>query len=125
MTVSPQPVWSAPADADYSAITTPRFMIVKSDGDLQLVGTAGIQADGVMPAGAGVASGSQTRIEWGGIQKIEAGTGGLAVGDKVASDNAGKGVATGADKYHMGKVTKAAAAGEIAQFIWNPGYTKA
>lgn len=118
---TPEPIFSLPAAADYSA-TKPRFVTPNSSGQFALTG-AGAQATGVMSNAP--KAGDQARCEWGGTMKIEAGTGGLALGDKVASDANGKGVATGADKYHMGIVVVPAAAGAVAQFIWSPGYTKA
>ena len=119
---TPENVWSAPAAADYSA-TLYRFVRLISTGKFQQIGTAGLQADGVM--GNSPEADEQARVNWGGVQKIEAGTGGIALGDLVASDNAGKGVVTGADKYHMGRCVKAAAAGEVGEILWSPGYTKA
>lgn len=116
---SPEPIYSAPADADYSA-TIARFVTIKNDGDIVLAG-AGAQADGVMYNAP--KQGEQARLEAIGTHRIEAGAGGLAVGDKVYSDASGKGVAgvATAGAYYMGKVTKAAAAGAIAQFFWSPG----
>lgn len=116
---SPEPIFSAPAAADYSA-TVARFVEFNSSGQLVLCGIHN-RALGVMynaPAAA-----EQARCEAVGTHRIEAGTGGLALGDKVYSDAAGKGVAgdAGAGAAYMGTCTVAAAAGNIAQFFWAPG----
>lgn len=116
---SPENIYSAPADADYSA-TVARFVTQKSDGDLVLAGASAL-AIGVMYNAP--AAGAQARADWGGVQRIECGAGGLAVGDKVYSDANGKGVAgvATAGAFFMGVCTQAGAAGEVAQFVWSPG----
>jgi hypothetical protein len=116
---TPENVWSAPATADYSA-TLYRFVTLASTGKFTLTGTSA-QADGVM--GNAPVADAQARVNWGGVQKIEAGTGGLALGDKVYSDTNGKGVAGVATvgAYYMGRCVKAAAAGEVAEMLWSPG----
>jgi hypothetical protein len=115
---SPEEIYSAPAAADYSA-TIARFVTVNSSGLAVLAGTSA-HALGVMynaPIAAELA-----RIDAGGTHRIEAGSGGLALGDKVYSDSTGKGVAgiATAGAWFAGVVTLAAAAGAVAQFFWGP-----
>lgn len=115
---SPEPIYSDAATADYSA-TTARFVVIASGG-ITLCGASAL-ADGLMYNAP--ASGDQARVEAIGTHRVEAGAGGLAKGDKVYSDATGKGI-TGvatAGAFYMGKCTKAAAAGEVAQLFWGPG----
>lgn len=118
----PECFTSLPAAADFSAIPLPRFVTANGAGKFALCG-AGAAAEGVMDNQP--KADEPARAEWSGTQKVEAGAGGLALGARVASDANGKGVAVAADQYYMGRVTVAAAAGAVAQFIWNPGYVKA
>ncbi len=116
---SPENTWSAPATADYTA-TLYRFVTMASTGKYTLTGTSAA-ADGVM--GNSPDLDEPARCEWGGVQKVEAGTGGLAFGDKIYSDSTGKGVAgvATAGAFFMGRCVKAAAAGSVADFTWGPG----
>jgi hypothetical protein len=121
---SPEPIWSGPAAADYSAVTKPRYVVINSSGEVALVGTATIHMVGTSECG--VAAGVQLRVNGlVGTHRVEAGSGGLAVGDKVASTNVGKGVVATADDYFAGVCVKAAADGEIAEVFSAPGYIKA
>jgi hypothetical protein len=120
--VQPENFTSLPAAADYSAITKPRFAVPNGTGKMALCG-AGAIAAGIMDNAP--KADEPARIEWGGVQKVEAGTGGLALGAKVASSATGTGVTAGADTYFMGIVTLAAAEGAVAKFTWTPGYIKA
>jgi len=116
---SPDPTWSAPATADYSA-TYYRFVTLAAAGTYTLTG-ASAKADGVMSNAP--AAGEQARCVWGAVHKIEAGTGGLAIGDLIYSDANGKGVhnVATAGAFFMGRCVKAATAGNIAEFTWGPG----
>jgi hypothetical protein len=115
---SPENIFSGPAAADYSAAGY-IFGTVDSSGNVAKTGNTA-QAIGVITNAP--TSGAQARLNWGGVQKILAGTGGLALGAKVMSDANGKGItATGAGAFYMGICTKAAAATETAEFAWSPG----
>lgn len=118
--MTPENYFSLPADADYSAHTGPRFAVVNATGEAVTAGAGAADVVGVItnkPEAAELA-----RIEKNFVDKIEAGTGGLALGDKVKSDSAGKGVTAGTsgDQYH-GVCVRAAAAGAIAEFMWARG----
>lgn len=116
---SPEPIYSAPANADYSA-TIARLVEINAGGNIVLSGVSGY-AMGLMYNAP--ALGELARVENVGTHRVEAGAGGLAVGDKVYSDATGKGV-TGvatAGAPFFGKCTLAAAAGAVAQFFWAPG----
>lgn len=118
--LSPEPIWSGPAAADYSA-TTARFVTIDTSGNVATVATAQAHMAGVMYNAP--ASGKEARVDGlVGLHRIEAGSGGLALGAKVASDNAGKGItASGNGAFFAGICTKAAEAGEVAQFFAAPG----
>jgi hypothetical protein len=116
---NPDRITSLPADADYSA-TVARFVAVKNNGNAVLCGN-GAHGVGVMYNSP--AAGELARIESGNAgNEIEVGATPLALGDKVMSDANGKGIpAVGAGAFFFGQVTKAGAAGGIAEFIWAPG----
>lgn len=116
---SPEPIFSGPANADYSA-TIARFVTVNNTGKVVLTG-ASAHAMGVM-YNAPVLD-EQARVDAVGTHRIEAGVAGLALGDKVYSDATGKGIAGVATvgAFFMGICTLAAAAGAVAQFFWAPG----
>lgn len=116
----PENIWSGPAAADYSSTGPFLFATVNSTGQVATIGSAGVQADGVLD-NAPTAT-ENGRLVFGGVRKIQAGTGGLALGDRVGSDANGKGVHdTTTTHFTMGVCVVAASAGNIAQFIWSPG----
>jgi hypothetical protein len=111
--------WSLPAAADYSA-TVARLVVVNGSGQIATGAAGSPDVVGVMYNAPN--TGEQARVEKGSVDRIEAGTGGLALGNKIKSDANGKGVnaATTGDQYH-GICICAAAAGEIALFVWARG----
>lgn len=120
---TPEPYFSLPAAADYSAVEH-RFMTVNNAGKFVLAGAGSADVVGVMSTPKPKAD-EQCRVEKGYVDKITAGAGGLALGDKIASDANGKGVAAGAATEYHGLCVVPAAANAIAQFIWVRGKTAA
>lgn len=115
----PENIFGAPPAADYSTAGPFLFATINTSGQIATVAAAGAAADGILdnaPTAAGTG-----RMVWGGVRKIQAGTGGLALGDRVGSDANGKGVKdTTTAHFTMGICVKAAAAGAIAEILWSP-----
>lgn len=113
--------FSAPAAADYSAITKPRFVTFGTGGLFTLT-ALGARADGVADSFP-CASGKQLRAAMvpGWILTLEAGTGGVTRGAGVSSDATGKGVVSVTSTHVVnGKAITAAAVGEVFSFIFYP-----
>lgn len=93
-----------------------QYLFVTSDGDEVTVTGAGEAATGVLfndPV-----SGDAATVVRGGELNVWVGTGGVAVGDKVASDAAGKAVVAGTGDVILGEVRVAAAAGGLAMITF-------
>ena len=98
-----------------SAVTRYRFVVLASDGQYDLVGTAQTRADGVAGESAAAGEVFPMVIPNGAIVKVTAGAA-VTRGVQIASDNVGRAIThvTTAGNYILGKALDAAsAAGEI------------
>lgn len=93
-----------------------QYTFVTSDGDEVTTTGAGEAATGVLfndPA-----SGEAATVVRGGEPQVYVGTGGLSVGDEVASDASGKAVAAVSTDVILGVARTAASAGGIAMITF-------
>ena len=92
------------------------FVLLASDGQVDLVASAGGDADGVLyndPAAAGRAA----TVAISGIVKVVAGAA-VAVGDKVQSDASGRAITAASGDHVLGKAVSAAgAAGDVISVL--------
>ena len=107
------------AGADLSA-GQHRFVVVAADGQVDLVGSAGANADGVLqnkPAAAG----EEAQIVANGISKVVCG-GTVTRGDAVQSDASGDATTASTGDYVLGRALETGADGDtIAVLINCPG----
>lgn len=99
------------AGADLSA-SLYRFGVVAADGQVDPVGTAGADADGVI-MNKPTAAGQPTQLAVGGVAKVVVGTGGVTAGAKLQSDATGKAITAASTKHVVGKALATGAAGDI------------
>lgn len=107
------------AGSDLSA-TPNRFVLVAADGQVDLVASAGGDADGVLlnkPAAAG----RDARVAIAGVVKVEAG-GNVTAGDKVQSDNAGKALTAASGDHVLGRALTGGASGELISVLLNSSH---
>lgn len=93
-----------------------RFVEVASDGQVDIVASAGGDAIGVLqnnPAAAGRAA----TVAYEGVVKVVVGTGGLTAGQKVQSDAAGAAILAASGDHVLGKVLVGGAAGALAEIL--------
>ncbi len=93
-----------------------KFVVVASDGQIDLVGGAGADADGVLlndPSAAGQAA----TMQYAGRAKIRVGVGDLVAGVKVQSDALGLAITAASGDHVLGKCLVGAVAGELAEVL--------
>ncbi len=103
------------AGADLSADQF-KFVLVAADGQIDLVGAAGGDADGVLlnnPDAAGKAA----TMQYEGRAKVIIGVGDLAAGDKVQSDALGLAILAATADHVLGKCLVGGVAGELAEVL--------
>lgn len=108
------------AGSDLSA-TPHQFVLVASDGQVDLVASAGGDADGVLmnkPAAAGRAA----EVAIAGVAKVVAGSGGITRGQKVQSDATGKGILAASGDHVLGRALTSAAEGELFSILLNSSH---
>lgn len=103
------------AGADLSAGQY-RFVLIASDGQVDLVSSAGGDADGIL-MGKPSAAGKAAEIAISGVAKIVVGTGDLSAGDKVQSDASGEGIQAASADHVLGKCLKDGVDGEIVPIL--------
>lgn len=111
---------SAEAGADLSASQF-RFMVTASDGQIDPVGTAGADADGVLlnkPDAAGRAA----ELAVSGIVKVVCGAA-VTRGGKVSSDNQGRAIPAVSTHHVLGRaLTTTATAGEMVEVLMDSSH---
>lgn len=103
------------AGADLSAGQF-RFVLVAADGQVDLVGAAGGDSDGVLLNDPDLA-GKAATVAYAGRVKVVIGVGGLAAGDKVQSDASGEAILAAASDHVLGKCLVGGAAGELGEVL--------
>lgn len=92
-----------------------RFVVVAADGQVDLVSSAGGDADGVLqndPSAAGRAA----EVAYAGRVKVVAG-GTVAAGDKVQSDASGEAITAAMGDHVLGKCLVGGDAGELIEVL--------
>lgn len=113
-TVELQQIITIEAGADLSAAQF-TFMVIAADGQIDQVGSAGADADGVLmndPSAAGEAA----ELQVGGVAKVVAG-GTVAAGAKVQSDAAGEAILAASGDHVLGKAITGGADGEVISVL--------
>lgn len=93
-----------------------RFVLVAADGQVDIVGAAGGDADGVLlndPSTVGQAA----TMQYAGRAKVVIGVGGLTAGAKVQSDASGEAIDAAAADHVLGKALVGGAAGELGEVL--------
>lgn len=93
-----------------------KFVVIASDGQVDLVGSAGADADGVL-MNKPSAAGRDALVQFGGVAKVIVGSGGLTAGNKVQSDASGLAIVASSSDHVLGKVLKTYAAGDVASIL--------
>ncbi len=104
------------AGSDLSASTNlNRFVLIASDGQVDLVGSAGGEATGVLyndPDAAGKAA----QVAVGGVVRVMAG-GTVTVGEKIQSNGIGDAITAASGDHVLGTCLKTAASGELTEVL--------
>jgi hypothetical protein len=106
------------AGADLSADQF-KFVLVAADGQIDLVGAAGGDVDGVLlndPSAVGQAA----TMQYAGRAKVVIGVGDIVAGDLVQSDALGLAILGTTGDHILGKCLVGGAAGELCEMLFNP-----
>lgn len=103
------------AGADLSAGQF-RFVVVAADSQVDLVASAGGDADGVLQNDPD-AAGKAAEVAYAGRVKVVIGVGGLTTGDKVQSDASGEAILAASGDHVLGKCLVGGAAGELGEVL--------